>query len=204
MTNTEATEPPGREQVVFRTTRGNDITLAVVGLILGALLFFEGTYAVLLPGYRHDLAGARGGSLFLLIFDLFGPIPLSLGFGICAFYAICTGTGGAWRLVDRRAAVTADRAGIHFHPSVCGRPVSWREVRDVKSTDGRPGQIRIDLRRRFWSPLAGSTGKSIRLNRRALGISVREARTMVKAMKGLAPDQFRRRPSSRTPRTRKG
>jgi hypothetical protein len=100
--------------------------------------------------------------------------------GMLVVYLACLGLGGLWRLADRRPAIHADRDGLKFHPSIHSAPVSWNEVRSVRLTDALPPEVKISLTRRFWSPLAWLTSRSVSLNIIALGLTQREAQEKVR------------------------
>lgn len=191
-------EPSTCRAVEMRTTKANDICLALVGSILGPLELWGAVAWVWAPDFAHSARDVRGGAILVWINNTFGPVPLSVGFGLFGFWLLCTGVGGVWRLVDRRPAISADTDGLSFHPSVCGRSVPWGQVRYVRDVEGRPAQIRIGLARRFWSPLAWITATSVRLNRVALGMSEREAREVVRELKALSQGQFVARDQSKT------
>lgn len=194
MADTTATNlpSPNPDVVVLRIELSNDIIYALIGLILGPLGWWGALFMVWEPDFRAITADVRGSWLLALTIDNLGPVPLAIGFAVFGLWMTCLGVGGAWRLIDRRAAVTADRDGLHFHPSLCRSPVVWREVTKVITARRGPGQIRIVLARRFWSTFVWQTGHTIQLNNVALGLSSRKARETVNAMKALAPDQFKR------------
>jgi hypothetical protein len=175
-----------QQAIELRTTKTNDFCLALTGLVLGSMVPFGGA-SVWSPYFSRDARDVRGGAILVSVYDALGPAPLAAGFALFGLWLLCIGIGGAWRLIDRRPAILADGKGLQFHPSVCLNPVSWSEVRYIRNVEGPPAQVRIGLGRRFWSPLAWLTATSIRLNRIALGLSVREAREIVRQLKALAP-----------------
>lgn len=182
-------EPISAQQVELRTTKASDICFALIGSILGPLELWGAASWVWSSDFNHSARDVRGGAIFVWINNTFGPLPLSIGFGLFGFWLLCLGIGGVWRLVDRSPAISASAEGLRFHPSVCRRFMPWSEVRYVRDVEGRPAQIRIGLARRFWSSLAWMTGTSVRLNRVALGLSEREAREVVRELKALSHGQ---------------
>lgn len=191
MTGVKAnSEPITAQSVELRTTKANDICLTLVGAILGPLELWGALAWVWSPDFDRTARNVRGGALLIWVRDTFGPAPLSIGIGLFGFWLLCTGIGGVWRLIDRGPAISADTDGFRFHPSVCARSVPWEQVRYIRDVEGTPAQIRIGLARRFWSPLAWITARSVRLNRIGLGLSEREAREIVRELKALSHGQF--------------
>jgi len=187
MTNTKLISAP---KVEVRTTKASDICFALVGSILGTLELWGALSWVWSSDFSHSVQGARGGAIFVWINNTFGPVPLSIGFGLFGFWLICLGVGGIWRLVDPSPTISASADGLRFHPSVCGRSILWSEVQYIRDVEGRPAQIRIGLATRFWSLLAWMTGTSVRLNRIALGLSEREAREVVRELNAISQGQI--------------
>lgn len=170
--------------VEIRTTRANDITLGLCGLLL-APLWLWGVAGGMWHLTRDDMHG-RGAWLALPFYDVFGWRGVVAVTAVLAFWVTCLGIGAAWRMYDPRSTVSADDDGIRFHPSIGPSLVPWSEVQSIRwVTKAVPPEIEVRLHRRFWSLWNWITSPKVRLNHIAIGLSQHQASERVKAMNVL-------------------
>lgn len=66
--------------------------------------------------------------------------------------------------------LVADRDGLRFNPTLCGRTVPWSEVRRIHDTGwGQPYNLTFDLRRRIWATESPLGARSVRISALYLG-----------------------------------
>lgn len=149
--------------VELHTTIANDVTYLLIGVVLGPLGLWVGAWQVWWVTAR-ELDGPREG-IFRMVLDFGEPgrVALSVVFLAFAWWLLCLGAGGLWRLIDRSPAIRADNGGLRFHPSLHPRPIAWPEVTGISLEMNGTEQLVVRLRQRFWSTNTHWTGHALKL-----------------------------------------
>src|ERR1700761_611684 len=163
------------EPIVLRTTVGNDVCMALMGLIALSAAYVLGQCILEFIAPKTVPGGDYVSPALLLLAAPLGYWP---GF---------TSVGGIWRLVDRSPSVFADSTGIRLHPSLGPRFTAWSAVASVRALRDRPFRIEIEFSRPFWSTNNLLFTTKTRLISRGVGMSTKELAAAVTWMRKWLP-----------------
>lgn len=142
-----------------RSLRRVDITLTVVGLPLAALGLVAGFFCLALWTVPTVILA----------------IPM-LAFGV-GFASL--GGGALWRMIDPGPLLTADAAGLRFHPAHFDGLVPWTDIGLINVRGQNPPYLVVTLHRRIWALEAPFTARRIRIGMNYADLGHRRARKMI-------------------------
>jgi len=174
---------PEPASLELRITRGNDIVFTAIG-VSGAALMTWGAAGGLWHVSPSEFQGMRGDWLvvpFIRTFGWQGAVAVATLF---SGWAGSLALGALWRLFDHRAAITADEAGVVFHPSLQKTRLRWDEVQAVRLSTGPYAKLEIEFSGRFWSTWGWLTSQRLSIPLVALGLTYREGTRTVRTMRG--------------------
>ena len=165
---------------VFTTKTSYDVFMGLSGIVAAAIAM-GGIYQTLTQQFPPEMDRR---------FHLHtGPLTDYAMLIAIGFWGLCTFVGASWRLVDKKPAVSAEKAGLFFHPSIHTGPVYWGQVNSISikpgGMSGTSGIIKIKIDHRFWSTWSWFTGRTVEFNTTALGVPYDEASGTVAAMLDL-------------------
>lgn len=169
--------------LIVTTTKANDIASLFGGLF--APIFVWGSLDSIGGQPAEDFESVRGGLVLFAVQEMLGWPVLTAGFLFLSAYLAFIGAGAAWRLMDRRPAISAGVGGLAFHPSIRASPVPWEQVRSIRLASRGSTKFEITFVRRFWSVLAWTTSRRVSLYVGGLGLTVRDAANLAKQMNAL-------------------
>ena len=176
--------------ISIRTTRASDCIITVIGAAGGTLALIVTTVSS--DSELTDFSGMRAEAILTLITSLVGAGGFRFLLALFSFWLVMIGLGAIWRLLDQRPAMVADTHGVTFHPSLHGATVSWERVERIGIAGSRPAHIEIVLKRRFWSPRAPFTARTVKINLTEARLSYRDAVRLVGMVRRLHRSEKRR------------